>query len=116
MIDVSGLCQAYDGVDQDIRLACSGSSDCQLSMRSMHRVASLEGNHPRPPQFVEMRAKLCGSKSESDVVIVVESTDGLDLASDVVVFSLREQVFYGGMFLVTTKNLSCLLFPKQRSA
>ena len=58
-----------------------------------------------------MRAKLCGSKSESDIVIVVESTDGLDLASDVVVFSLREQVFYGGMFLVTTKDLSCLLLP-----
>ena len=58
-----------------------------------------------------MGPQLRRSKPEGNVIIVIEPTDGLDLASNVVLLCLREQILNGGMFLVSTKDLLCLLLP-----
>lgn len=41
MVNVSGLGESDDGVDEDVGLSVSGSSDGELSVGSVHRVSGL---------------------------------------------------------------------------
>ena len=107
VINVSGLGQTHHRVDQNIRLPRSSSSDRQFSMSSVHGISCLEGDNSRPPHLVEMSAKLGRGKAESDIIIVIQPIDGLELASDVVLLGLGEQVLNRRVFLVPTKDFLC---------
>lgn len=48
MVDVAGLCEADDRVDEDVYLAGAGGADGQLSVGSVHGVAGLEGDNAGP--------------------------------------------------------------------
>ena len=61
MIDVAGLGQANHGVDEHVGMVRSSSTDCQLSVRSVHGVSGLESNDSGPTQLVEVQANLGGS-------------------------------------------------------
>ena len=60
VVDVSGLGETDDRVDEDIGAALSGGSDGQLSVGSVHRVSSLESNNLAPCDLVEVRSELGG--------------------------------------------------------
>jgi hypothetical protein len=53
--------------------------------------------------------------SETNVVIVHQPVDGLDLSANIVFLRLVEQVLYGRMLLVTSKDLLGLFLPASRS-
>ena len=50
----------------------------------MHRVARLESDDAGPVEFCEVRAEFGGSETVFDVVVVVETVDGLKGAAYVV--------------------------------
>lgn len=60
VINVTGLGQTHDGVDQQVGLAGAGSTDSQLTMSTVHGVASLEGDNTGPLQLLEVGAKFAG--------------------------------------------------------
>lgn len=47
--------------------------------------------------------------TESDIIVVLETVDGLNLSSDIEFFGSLEQVLDGRMFRISTENLLCLL-------
>ena len=61
MIDVARFCQPHDGVDEDVSLTLTSSSDGQFPVRTVHRVPGLESDDLAPSKFLEMRTKLGGS-------------------------------------------------------
>lgn len=80
VVDISGLSETDDGVDQDIRLTGAGGANRQFTVSPVHRIStavsltilgsyygnrkripSLEGDNPGPAELVEVSAQLCGS-------------------------------------------------------
>jgi hypothetical protein len=53
--------------------------------------------------------------SETNVVVVHQPVDGLDFSTNIVFLRLVEQVLYGRMLLVTSKDLLGLFLPASRS-
>ena len=109
MVDVTWFGQTDNGVDKDVSLASSGGADGQFSMGSMHGVTSLKGNDPRPAEFFEMDSELCWSIAESDIIVMVESGDGIDLAPYVMIFDSVVQVNDCWVLWISTKNFLGLL-------
>jgi hypothetical protein len=60
VVNVTGLGETDDGVNQDIGLAGTSRADSQLTVSTVHRVTSLESDDAGPAQFVEVDAQLCG--------------------------------------------------------
>lgn len=58
VIDITGLGETDDRVDKDIGLAGTGSADSELTMSTVHGVASLESDDLGPAKFVEVSAEL----------------------------------------------------------
>ena len=109
VVDVTWFGQADNGVDEDVSLASSGSADCQFSMGSMHGVTSLKGNDTRPAEFFKVNSEFRRSVAQRDVVVVIESSDGIDLAAYVVILDCVVQVFDCWMLWVSTEYFSGLL-------
>ena len=84
VVDVAGLGEADDGVDEDVGLAGAGGADGQLAVGAVHGVAGLEGDDAGPAELGEVRAELGRGVAQGDVVVVVEAVDGADGAADVV--------------------------------
>ena len=103
VVDVAGFGQADDGVDEDVGLAGPGGADCQFSVGPMHGVAGLKGNNARPAKLFEMDPELGRSVAKSDIVIVVQSRDGINLAAHVIVLNSIVQVFDCWMLWVSTE-------------
>jgi hypothetical protein len=61
VVNVTGLGETDNGVDQDIGLARAGRADGKLAVSTVHRVTSLESNDTGPAQLVEVDAQLRGS-------------------------------------------------------
>ena len=51
VVNVSGLSEAYNGVDQDVRLTGAGSADGELAVGAVHGVAGLESDDSSPTKF-----------------------------------------------------------------
>lgn len=83
VIDISGLGQPDDGVNQHVGLSLSGSSDGQLSVCSVHGVSGLESDNLSPSHLLEEASQLGRGVSQVDVVKVLGRLDGLDLSADV---------------------------------
>ncbi len=109
MIDVARFGQANDRVDQDVCLASSRSADGQFSMGSVHGVASLKGNDPRPAELFEMDSELRWSIAQLDIIVVVESRDGVDLTAYVIILDGVVQVLDCWMLWVSTEYFFGLL-------
>lgn len=60
VVNVTGLGETDNGVNQDIGLAGTGRADSQLTVGTVHGVTSLEGDDAGPAQLVEVDAQLCG--------------------------------------------------------
>lgn len=61
VVDVTGLGQTDDGVDQDIGLAGAGRANSQFTVSTVHGVTGLESDNAGPAQFVEVNAQFSGS-------------------------------------------------------
>lgn len=128
VVDVAGLGEADDGVDEDIGLAGAGGADGKLTMSAVHGVAGLEGDNLGPAELVEVGAKLGGGvymvlvvgreivevrirTAKLDVVVVLKLADGLELSSDVEFLCGVVEVDDGGVLLISTEDVECLLGP-----
>lgn len=60
VVNVTGLGQADDGVDENVGMVRTGSADGQLSVGAVHGVTGLEGNDSGPAELVEVSADLRG--------------------------------------------------------
>jgi hypothetical protein len=58
VINVTGLRQADDGVDEDIGLLGASSPDRQLTVSAVHGVSGLEGDDLLPAELVEVGSQL----------------------------------------------------------
>jgi hypothetical protein len=58
VINVAGLCETDDGVNEDVGLPLTRCAHGQLAVSTVHGIACLEGDYFAPCQFFEMRAKL----------------------------------------------------------
>jgi hypothetical protein len=114
-VDVAGLGEADDGVDEDVGLVKAGGPDGELAVGAVHGVAGLEGDDLAPGELLEQRARLtrlvCATgsadrdaslrwhtrTSQSDIVVVHRGLDRLDGAADVEVLGRIVQVGDGGM-------------------
>ena len=61
VVNVTGLGETDDGVDQDIGLAGASRADSQLTVGTMHGVTSLESDNAGPAQLVKVHTQLRGS-------------------------------------------------------
>jgi hypothetical protein len=109
VVDVAGLGQADDGVDEHVGLAGAGSADGQLAVSAVHGVACLEGDDLGPAQLVEVRAQLRGGEAQADVVVVLQAVDGLELTADVVLLDALVEVLDGRVLGVAAEDLLGLL-------
>lgn len=61
VVNVTGLGQTNDGVDEDVGLAGASSANSQLTVSTVHGVAGLESNDTGPVELLEIGAELSGS-------------------------------------------------------
>jgi hypothetical protein len=61
VVDVTGLGQANDGVDQHVGLTGAGGADSELAVSTVHGVARLESDDLGPAKLVEVETELSGS-------------------------------------------------------
>ena len=101
VVNVTGLGQADDGVDEDVGLSGAGGNDGELTVSAVHGVAGLESDNLGPAKLLEVKTELGRGVAESDVVVVHEALDGLDLATDVDVAGGVVEVLDGRVGLVT---------------
>jgi hypothetical protein len=110
MINVTRLGKTNNGVDEDIGLTGARSTDSQLTMSAMHGVPRLESNDLLPAQLVEVETQLGRCVSQTNIVVVLQTVDGLDLSTNVEVLCSVEEVLDCWMRLVVvSKDLSGLL-------
>lgn len=103
VVDVSGLGQANNRVDEDIGPPLSCGSDSEFSVGSVHGVSSLESDNGPPRELVKVCSKLGGSvyqsamslrgerdklTSEGNVIKVIGSLDGLDFTTNIELLGL----------------------------
>jgi hypothetical protein len=60
VVNVTGLGETDDGVNEDVGLARTGSADGQLTMSAVHGVSGLESDDLGPAKLVEVQTDLCG--------------------------------------------------------
>ena len=110
VVNVTRFGETNDGVDKDIGLARTSSADSQLTVSAVHGVSGLESDNSGPAKLVKVQTNLCRRVSESDVVVVHQTVNGIDLATNVEVTSSSVQVLDGRVSLiVSTKDLDSLL-------
>jgi hypothetical protein len=111
VINVTGLGQTNDRVDEDVGLAGASSADRQLTVSAVHGVPRLESNDLGPSKLVKVQTQLCGCVAETDIVVVLQTVDGLDLTTDIVLLDRLVEVLDGRMrdVVVLVKNLPGLL-------
>lgn len=97
VIDISGLGQTDDGVNQDVRLSLSGGSDGQFSVSSVHGVSGLESDNLSPCHLLEETSQFGRGVSQIDVVKVLRRLDGLDFTTDVEFLDELSLVGYSGV-------------------
>jgi hypothetical protein len=61
VVNVTGLGETDDGLDEDVGLLRAGSADRQLTVSTVHGVSGLESNDLLPAKLVEVSAELRGS-------------------------------------------------------
>lgn len=109
MVNIARFCQPDDWMNEHIGLACPGCSNSQFTMSAVHWVPCLKGDDSLPAKLVEMRSKLSRRVAKGNIVVMVQSGDGLNLSTNVVLLSCREEILDCRMIFVSTKDFLCLL-------
>jgi hypothetical protein len=104
VVNVTGLGETDDGVDKHVGLSGAGSNDGQLTVSAVHRVTGLESDNLGPAELLEVSADLSRSVAESDVVVVHEALDNLDLTTNVDITSGLVEVLDGRVLWVPTED------------
>jgi len=60
VVDVAGLGETHDGVDEDVGLVGPGGANGQLPVSAVHGVSGLEGDDLGPAKLVKVKPKLGG--------------------------------------------------------
>ena len=60
VVNVTGLGETHDGMDQDVGLTGAGSADGELAVSAVHGVTGLESDDLGPAKLVEVQTELCG--------------------------------------------------------
>jgi hypothetical protein len=97
VVDITRLGETHNRVDEDVSLALAGSTDGELTVSTVHGVASLESDDLPPGELLEVGSEFGGCISEGDVVEVGGCLDGLDLATDVELLDAVAEVGDGGV-------------------
>ena len=97
VVNITGLGHTDDGVDEDVGLTLTGSSNGELTMSTVHGVTGLESDHLAPSDLGKVLTKLGGGVTESDVVVVSGLGDGLNLTTDVELLDRLVKVGDGGV-------------------
>jgi hypothetical protein len=110
VVNVTGLGETDDGLDEDVGLLRAGSADRQLTVSTVHGVSGLESNDLLPAELVEVSAELRGSESEVEEVVVLELVDSLKLTANVELLSSVEEVLDTGVsVIIAAKDLLGLI-------
>ena len=104
VVNVTGLGETDDGVDEHVGLSGAGSNDGQLTVSAVHGVTGLESDNLGPAELLEVSADLSRSVAESDVVVVHEALDNLDLTTNVDITSGLVEVLDGRVLWVPTED------------
>jgi hypothetical protein len=71
VVNVTGLGETNNGVDEDVGLARAGSADSQFTVSAVHGVSGLESDNSGPAKLVEVQTDLCGRVCLSGQLAVV---------------------------------------------
>ena len=88
VVNITGLGQPHDGVNEHIGLMLTSRTDGQLSMSSVHRVSGLERHDFPPRNFLEMSSEFSRGVPDVDIVKVLRRLDGLNFPTDVELFDV----------------------------
>ena len=58
VVDITGLGETDDGVDEHVRLPLAGGADGELTVGTVHGVTGLEGDNLAPCKLLEVSAEL----------------------------------------------------------
>lgn len=106
VVNVTGLGETNDGLDQNVGLLRAGGADRQLTMSSVHGVSGLESDDLLPAELVEVSAELRGSESEVEEIVVLETVDSLKLTTNVELLSgIKEILDTGVGVIIAAKDL-----------
>lgn len=73
VVNVTGLGQTDDGVDQDIGLAGASRADSQFTVSTVHGVTGLESDDTGPAQLVEVDTQFRGGVYPVSIVVLGDS-------------------------------------------
>jgi hypothetical protein len=106
VVNVTGLGETDDGLDEDVGLLRAGGADRQLTVSTVHGVSGLESNDLLPAELVEVSTELRRSKSEVEEVVVLKLVDSLKLTANVELLSGVEEILDTGVgVIVAAKDL-----------
>jgi len=88
VVDVTGLGETDDGVDQDVGLVLTSRTDSQLSVSPVHGVTGLESDDLAPRDLFEVSPEFGRGEPYVDIVKVLRRLDGLDFTTDVALFDV----------------------------
>lgn len=100
VVNVTGLGETDDGLDQDVGLLGAGGADRQLTVSSVHGVSGLESDDLLPAELVEVSAELRGSESEVEEIVVLETVNSLKLTTNVELLSGVKEVLDTGVSVI----------------
>jgi hypothetical protein len=109
MINITGLSKTDNGMNENISLSRTGGSDGQFTVGSVHGVSGLESNNSLPAKLGELGSELSRGISETDIIVVVESVDGLELTTDVELLDSIVKVLDSRVLGVTSEDQLGLL-------
>jgi hypothetical protein len=112
VVNVTGLGQADNGMDEDVGLLGAGGTDGQLTVSAVHGVAGLEGHDLLPSQLVKVGAQLGGGEAQVEEVVVLKTLNGLKLTTNVEILGGGEEVLDTGVgVVVAAEDLDSLVGP-----
>lgn len=88
VVDVTGLGETDDGVDQDVGLVLTSRTDGQLSVSPVHGVTGLESDDLAPRDLFEVSPEFGRGEPDVDIVKVLRRLNGLDFTTDVELFDV----------------------------
>ena len=104
VVDVAGLGQAHDGVDQQVRLRLPRGAEGQLLMRAVEGVAGLERDDLAPAELAEVGAQLVGRVAAGAEIVVHGRLDAGDRPAEIDRPGLVMQVGDGGVRAVVGRR------------
>lgn len=116
VVNVTWLGETNDWVDEDVGLAVASSANSKLTVSAMHWVSGLESDNLGPAKLVKVLTDLSWGVAQSNVVVVHQTVDGVELTTDVDLAGGVEEVLHSWVIRVTTEGILGLLLPSFVSA